>query len=391
MDIIPLDRIPANILIVDDNTENLCMLQEMLSLLGYKAQPVSDGMEALSLMKTAVPDLILLDINMPGMDGFEVCAKLKEDKNLSATPVIFLSGRADTFGITKAFAAGGVDYVTRPFIVEELISRISTHLKLHFAQIELKRYANHLEELVIERTEDLRKAHERLKILDTTKNEFLDVIAHELRTPATSVLAVGQLAIKNLPNSDERSELMAIFEKGSQRLERTIDNALLLARLQTSESFVVSENLEIKTLLDEAIKNGEFAAARIVNQISDDVACTCRVAGNYSLAEQCVITILNVAFKMAAENTQIILDCQLDTDFSHLVFTALGHQFAEKNLNALFDTFSYERISSKVEELGFSLPISAQIAILFGGKIDIHNIADPDGVQIILSLKRILP
>jgi two-component system, sensor histidine kinase and response regulator len=385
----PADHIKANILIVDDNVENLCMLEEMLSLLGYKAQPASDGEQALDLMKTNVPDLILLDINMPGMDGYEVCAKLKEDEKLSAIPVIFLSGRADTFGITQAFAAGGVDYVTKPFVMEELTSRIHTHLKLHFAQMELKRYANHLEDLVLERTQDLRTAHERLKILDTTKNEFLDVIAHELRTPATSVLAVGQLAIMNIQDTNERNELMAIFEKGSQRLQRTIDNALLLARLQTSETFVVSEDLDVNTLLQEAIKNSEFAAGKLENQIINHVACNFRVAGNYPLAEQCVTTILSVALKMAGEDTKIVLDCTSDADYAHLTFTAMGRKFADGTLETLFETFSYERISSQVEDLGLSLPISAQIAILFGGKIEMQNLSNPDGIQITLTLKRI--
>jgi two-component system, sensor histidine kinase and response regulator len=383
------DHKHSNILIVDDNTENLFVLEEMLSLLGHTVSMASDGATALQIAKSNPPELILLDINMPEMDGFEVCARLKQDEALSSIPVIFLSGRADTSGITSAFAAGGVDYVTKPFVVEELASRISTHLKLHFAQIELQQFASRLEELVIERTWDLSKAHERLKILDTTKNEFLDVIAHELRTPATSVIAVGQLAIMSMPNSAERSELMEIFEKGSLRLERTIDNALLLARLQTSESFVISEHLNIGSLLDDSVKNVEAVAVERHNQIIERGDCKCQVAGNHQLAEQCVTTILNLALKMANPHTSILVECQTDAEFAHLVFTASGSTFAAETLDGLFETFSYERISSQVEELSLSLPLSAQIAALFGGRLEMENTADPAGIRITLTLKKI--
>jgi two-component system, sensor histidine kinase and response regulator len=379
----------GKILIVDDSQVDASMLRELLTLLGHTAYPACDGIEALEMVKANPPDLILMDVNMPGKNGYEVCKNLKLNPELSTIPVIFLSGVADTMGITQAFAAGGVDYVTKPYVIEELSSRINTHLKLHFAKKELQKYANHLEDLVIERTWDLRKAHERLKILDTTKNEFLDVIAHELRTPATSVLAVGQLAIMGLPDAQERQELMAIFEKGSQRLQRTIDNALLLARLQTSDSFVISEQMDVGALLDEVIQNGEGMAAEGGNEIVRHVITNCQVAGNYQLAEQCVTTILNVALKMADQGSKILAECNADSEYAYLVFSAAGRTFAVGTLDALFDTFSYERISSQVEELGLSLPISAQIATLFGGKIDMQNTMDPLGIRITLALKRI--
>jgi two-component system sensor histidine kinase/response regulator len=389
MQLNPIGNSHGKILIVDDNLVESNMLQELLILLGHTAYPACDGIQALEVVKNNPPDLILMDVNMPGKNGYEVCKNLKLNPELSTIPVIFLSGVADSIGITQAFAAGGVDYVTKPYVIGELSSRINTHLKLHFAQKELQKYANHLEDLVIERTWDLRKAHERLKILDTTKNEFLDVIAHELRTPATSVLAVGQLAIMGLPDPKEREELMAIFEKGSQRLQRTIDNALLLARLQTSDSFVISEHMDVKTLLDEVVQNGEALAAEGGIEIVKHMVANCQVAGNYVLAEQCVTTILSVALKMADRGTQLKAECSADSEYAYMVFSAAGRTFAEETLEALFDTFSYERISSQVEELGLSIPISAQIATLFGGKIDMQNTLEPTGIRITLTLKRI--
>jgi K+-sensing histidine kinase KdpD len=163
----------------------------------------------------------------------------------------------------------------------------------------------------------------------------------------------------------------------------------LLARLQTSDSFVISEQMDVGELLEGVIENGAAAAAESGNEIIKRVITNCQVAGNYQLAEQCVTTILNVALKMADKDAKIIAECSADNEYAYLVFSTTGRTFAEGTLDALFDTFSYERISSQVEELGLSIPISAQIATLFGGKIDMQNTTDPLGIRITLALKRI--
>ena len=128
----------ADILVVDDVSANLQVLTGMLKDRGYKVRPVPNGKLALLAARKAPPDLILLDINMPEMNGYEVCEHLKADDSLKRIPVLFISALNDNLDKVKAFAIGGVDYITKPFQMEELHARVETHLKLSRLQIELE-------------------------------------------------------------------------------------------------------------------------------------------------------------------------------------------------------------------------------------------------------------
>ena len=129
---------PASILAVDDTPANLQVLAGMLKDRGYKVRPVPSGKLALLAAQRDPPDLILLDINMPEMNGYQVCEQLKADENLKGIPVIFISALTEQLDKVKAFAIGGVDYITKPFQMEELHARVETHLKLRRLQVELE-------------------------------------------------------------------------------------------------------------------------------------------------------------------------------------------------------------------------------------------------------------
>ena len=126
-----LNKRASKILIVDDNPVNIDFLVELLK--EYDARTVIDGRSALAAVKEEKPDVILLDILMPGMDGFEVCKKLKESPKTEDIPVIFLSASHETESIVKAFEVGGVDYISKPYKTQEVLIRIQTHLKLKSA------------------------------------------------------------------------------------------------------------------------------------------------------------------------------------------------------------------------------------------------------------------
>src|SRR4249920_2442315 len=128
----------ASILIVDDTPANLQVLAGMLKDRGYKVRPVPSGKLALLAARRDPPDLILLDINMPEMNGYEVCEHLKSDDELKGIPVIFISALTEQLDKVKAFALGGVDYLTKPFQMEELHARVETHLKLRRLQVALE-------------------------------------------------------------------------------------------------------------------------------------------------------------------------------------------------------------------------------------------------------------
>jgi len=182
-----------NVLLVDDTPANLEILIKMLQREGYKVRAVNSGMMALNAAGLEAPDIFLLDVNMPGMNGYETCRKLKESERFRSIPVIFISALSEVFDKVAAFESGGVDFITKPFQFEEVIARVRTHL-------ELRRYQNLLEQ----KNKELKEALDRLnetqgQLINSEKMASLGVltagIAHEFNNPIsfihTSSLGLG--------------------------------------------------------------------------------------------------------------------------------------------------------------------------------------------------------
>jgi DNA-binding response OmpR family regulator len=169
------------------------MLADMLKRRFYRARPVPSGRLALQAAKADPPDLILLDINMPVMDGYEVCGELKKDPVLAGIPVIFISAYGETMDKMRAFGAGGVDYITKPFQVEEVEARVAVHLQL-------RRQQRDLEVMLAKQRE-----------LEGMRDTMVHMIVHDLRAPLTAVFnyldlvreqEAGFISVESMQNLD---------------------------------------------------------------------------------------------------------------------------------------------------------------------------------------------
>lgn len=160
----------SKILIVDDVQANLELLGDILGRKGYEIVAANNGQKALLLAKKVLPDLILLDVMMPDISGYDVCEKLKQDEATKGIPIIFLSAKNESKDVVDGFSYGAVDYVSKPFIKEELMARVKTHLELKHQKEELKEYIKIVEELSA--TDKLTQISNRLKLDTILEHEY---------------------------------------------------------------------------------------------------------------------------------------------------------------------------------------------------------------------------
>ncbi|PTN38878.1 EAL domain-containing protein [Desulfonatronum sp. SC1] len=194
------------VLVVDDEAVNRLILESNLKRQGFRIVSASSGQECLDLTRREQPDLVLLDIIMPGMDGFQTCQILKDAPETRDIPVIFLSALTDTGVKTKGFEAGGVDYVSKPFDAKELLARVRTHLTLRNQERQLRVYSEKLEEMVDERTTKLKQAEQDLQRnfdMQTALNQLLHLSLQELpleellQQCLDSILGITWLTLQN--------------------------------------------------------------------------------------------------------------------------------------------------------------------------------------------------
>lgn len=242
------------ILIVDDLPKNIQILGKLLSAQNREIAYALSGSEALNLLKNNHFDLILLDIMMPEMDGFEVCKILKNDPNTVDIPVIFLTAKTETDHVLKGFDLGGQDYITKPFKTSELLARINTHLELVRSRKKLIEYSHNLEEIVAERTAELQNANDQLSKLEKAKSDFLSIISHELRTPLNGIIGITGMLSQTIIN-DEQRDYLDFLSGASKRLMRFSETALLITSLQSNnqkvELFEVSLKMLVEMVVDE--------------------------------------------------------------------------------------------------------------------------------------------
>lgn len=189
------------ILIIDDQPINLKVLAGLLSE-DYDISIANSGLNALKMLHKGKPDLILLDVMMPGLDGFEVCEKIKNSPGFCDIPVIFLTGRAEINDMAKGFSCGAVDYIIKPFSSKEVKLRVATHLKLYHAKNQMQI----LNEELKESRESLRQMNRMLEKNNREKDLLFSILAHDLRNPLSVISGYGQM----LQHSIQRSQLNAI-------------------------------------------------------------------------------------------------------------------------------------------------------------------------------------
>jgi two-component system sensor histidine kinase/response regulator len=378
----------ANILIVDDNPANLKVLEDMLRQRGHEVSAFPRGELALAAAMLDPPDLILLDINMPEMNGYEMCARLKSTVELSGIPVIFLSALHETEDKLKAFRAGGVDFVSKPFQFEEVHARVETHLKLKALQFALENQNQHLEQAVAERTRELAESNEQLKMLDRSKSDFLNLISHEFRTPLNGLLGVSELVLEEMSPTTENDQLKEAYHDSRRRILSILDDALLLAQIDVSRLKLRSDKVSLSAALSGAIKRtAEFAQSRHVkvSWLTVDLGL---VLGDENLVQRAFQALLETSIKFSAEAETVRLTSPIADGMTQLIIESHGRAIPSSAIARFFNIFSIgEAINPGGDDLGLGPSVAQRILWTMGASVSIANLDHPSGIRLTVTFR----
>lgn len=350
-----------NILIVDDTHANLTLLGDMLSSRGYRVRPVPSGKLALSAAAQQAPDLVLLDINMPQMDGYEVCRRLKADPALAAVPVVFISALSDSIDKVRAFEVGGVDFVTKPFSLDEVHARVDSHLKIRLLQVELVRKVDELHRL------------ERLR------DDLTHMIVHDMRSVLSSLLGSMQLVRLDAAEllSADSLEDIDVAVAGGGRLVNMVNELLDIGRLEAGQMPLNLRRGPLTSTVMEAcnVLGGSAGDAQVQTALP---ATGCDVRCDHQLIGRVVLNLLHNALKFSPEGEVIVVEV-VPTD-THVTVRVIdrGAGVPEAARERIFEKFGQiEARRQGVPSTGLGLAFCKLAVEAHGGEIGVDS--GPDG------------
>lgn len=358
---------PTTIMIIDDTPANLGLLQEMLESRGYRVVAFPSGQLAFKAALRKPPDLILLDIKMPDMDGYQVCEKFKQDQLLTEIPIIFISALGETTDKVRAFSVGGVDYVTKPFEPDEVFARVDTHLKIRSLQERLEHQNQNLEQMVQERTRELTRAHERLRQVDKVKDDFLHMISHEIRTPANGVLGMTEIILDLCPETQERKTYEELFQQSRQRLMNLIEDATLLAGMDSLETESAAS-----PLLSELLQEIQSPRDQVrVSVQSDSVSGDPGLKGDPALLRKALDTFVHLGAVFSQSPDPLNINIEARDNYLYFAAPLDNLSLTPEEASEFFDMESPVRSASPAQTLGLAPVVAGQFLKALGGSMSL--------------------
>ncbi len=340
----------ANVLIVDDTPANLRLLAGILGEAGYQVRPVRDGRMALSAAQSNLPDIILLDIMMPEMDGYEVCRQLKADEKTKDIPVIFISALDDVHDKVKSFSLGAVDYVTKPFQTEEVLARVENHIALHQLQNDLR---------------------EQVAELDA----FAHTVAHDLKNPLALVVGLVDFVMVQYEDSvpSELIDYLKKVQNTGYRGINIIDELLLLASVRKQD--VTTSSLDMEMILASAQDRLGFLFQKYKGDIQLPDSWPLAV-GYAPWIEEVWVNYISNALKYGGTPPVLELGAaEQPNDMVRYWVRDNGPGLSEEKQKVLFTEFV--RLSEvRVEGYGLGLSIVRRIVEKLNGRVGV--ISNPD-------------
>lgn len=400
----------AEIMVVDDTPTNLQLLSSILIEQGYQVRSMIDGLLALESALSDPPDLILLDIIMPKIDGYDVCKQLKSNQKTQGVPVIFISALDETWDKVKAFAVGGADYITKPFQVEEVLARVENQLTLHklqrqlieqnqllqqeirdriSAQAALEALNQELETRIQARTVELRDYLEQLRNLESQLREALDrekevsdlksriifTISHEYRTPLMTILSSVELLEKYRHRLNDSQQVKHFWriQSAVKHMTNLVNDLLFINQAEFERLDFRPVLLNLVTFCQELvcpIQSTISAKHRLIFSSKRDWE---PISGDPKILRQIITNLISNAIKYSPDGGTILVQLNGDKEKVILQIIDQGIGIPEEDQPKLFESFSRASNVGIIPGTGLGLSIVKSCVDLHGGKIHLES------------------
>lgn len=352
MDIEPHNKIEPKVLVVDDEYANRLLIEALLHNAGISTVCVSDGFKALDEIQKQEFACVILDIQMPVMDGFELLKRIHEQRNASYVPVIFVSA---VYSVDKyleyAIESGAVDFLSKPINAKILIGKVRVFTELYVQKKQVEQYRNHLEELVKEQYSELVEAKERAEDANKLKTAFLNNLSHEIRTPLNAIVCCSDII--SMPDTDRETycELSEQIRKSTRYLLNLVDNIINISKLESGNTSIETRPTDLVFLFKFIYDYNNAILARdeskrqnikllFDNQIKEQ---SLKVSSDENFLRQIVSLLIENAVKFTDQGT-VLLTVNIenkdhDKEFLHIEVKDTGIGISQDDQKIIFEKF----------------------------------------------------
>ncbi len=320
---VEIDYSEYSILVVDDVISNVLLLKVLLAAQKFNVITASNGMEAIDITKKQQPDLILLDVMMPGMSGFELAQKLKNDPEVQHIPIIFLTALNSTADIVTGFKVGANDFISKPFNKEELVIRVNHQISL----IAAKR-------IILQKTEELKKTIQG-------RDKMYSVIAHDLRSPLGSIKMVLNMFVMTMSPQmigEEQYEMLDSANKSTEELFNLLDNLLKWTKTQTGRLTVVFQDFELVKSISGVLEIFSLVSSSKNIELIFDSNEEINVRGDIDIVKTITRNLLSNAIKFSLSGSKIIIEVKKIDNMAVVSVKDFGKGMSQEEQQKLFNS-----------------------------------------------------
>lgn len=322
-------------MVVDDTPANLSMMEKILTTEGYEVAALPSGVLALRTLESAAPELILLDIMMPDMNGFDVCRKIKADPRWADIPVLFISALDDTANKLSAFMEGGVDYVTKPFQPEEVLARIRAHICLRQQQ-----------QQIAEQNRKLEDSMAALKELEKQRDQMVHMMVHDLRSPLTALLLHAEYLEMSLASDTELGDSVETIVSAGRRLRDMITLLLDISRMEANQMPVEAKLCDLRDLIDAATKALSGSLKRVTLDYQPPPT-PCDIHCDPDLTQRVIENLLGNAIKFSPDTAPVRIEIVPESESTRVLIIDKGPGIAPEYHQMIFEKFAQTKTRSK--------------------------------------------